>query len=78
MALSISRVPIPPGICHFFLRKVANTPRWGHEIHAKQKHRETLKCVQIMPYSKDVFLKESQNRRFTRCVHGGDSINCHW
>ena len=25
-----------------------------------------------------VFLKEAQNRRFTRCVRGGDSINCHW
>ena len=53
MALSISSVPIPLAFVFFFFRKVANTPWWGQKIHTKKKHCETLKCVQIMPYSND-------------------------
>ena len=53
-ALSISSVPIPPAFVFFFFFGKLQIPHGGDKRFIwKKKHCETLKCVQIMPYSND-------------------------
>ena len=54
MAPSISSVPIPPAFVFFFFSESCKYLMVGtKDSYEKKKHCETLKCVQIMPYSND-------------------------
>ena len=54
MAPSISSVPIPPAFVFFFSSESCKYLMVGtKDSYEKKKHCETLKCVQIMPYSND-------------------------
>ena len=55
MAPSISSVPIPPAFVFFvFFSESCKYLMVGtKDSYEKEKHCETLKCVQIMPYSND-------------------------
>ena len=54
MAPSISSVPFPPAFVFFFFSESCKYLMVGtKDSYEKKKHCETLKCVQIMPYSTD-------------------------